>query len=127
MTGLNRRQFNHFLAGTGVAALAGTSSLAQAAPGDSTGTMRLVVPFAPGGGGDVLGRLFADKMAVEMGRTIIVENKPGASTTIGTAPPSATRSAASSAALSTAIAAEPASAVPAHATASISGDRRSPK
>ena len=84
MTGLNRRQFNHFLAGTGVAALAGTSSLAQAAPGDSTGTMRLVVPFAPGGGGDVLGRLFADKMAVEMGRTIIVENKPGASTTIGT-------------------------------------------
>lgn len=48
------------------------------------GTMRIVVPFAPGGGGDVLGRLFADKMASLMGRTIIVENKPGGSTTIGT-------------------------------------------
>ncbi|WP_200844055.1 tripartite tricarboxylate transporter substrate binding protein [Pantoea sp. 18069] len=46
--------------------------------------MRIVVPFAPGGGGDVLGRLFADKMASLLGRTIIVENKPGGSTTIGT-------------------------------------------
>ncbi|MCT9812766.1 tripartite tricarboxylate transporter substrate-binding protein [Acidovorax sp. Be4] len=46
--------------------------------------MRIVVPFAPGGGGDVLGRLFAEKMAPLLERVIIVENKPGGSTTIGT-------------------------------------------
>lgn len=46
--------------------------------------IKLVVPFAPGGGGDVLGRLLADKLQASMGRTVIVDNRPGASTVVAT-------------------------------------------
>lgn len=49
-----------------------------------TRTIRMVIPFAPGGGSDVLGRALADKMSGELGVSIIVENKPGASSIIGT-------------------------------------------
>jgi tripartite-type tricarboxylate transporter receptor subunit TctC len=49
-----------------------------------TRTIRMVIPFAPGGGSDVLGRALADKMSGDLGVSIIVENKPGASSIIGT-------------------------------------------
>lgn len=81
MAGMDRRYFSKTLAAAGVAALAGPARQAWANNGP---LVRLVVPFAPGGGGDVLGRLFAEKMAAAMNRTIIVDNKPGGSTTIGT-------------------------------------------
>ncbi|MBC7780222.1 MAG: tripartite tricarboxylate transporter substrate binding protein [Proteobacteria bacterium] len=47
-------------------------------------TLRLVVPFAPGGGNDVLGRLFAQRMAESIGHPVIVDNRPGAGGNIGT-------------------------------------------
>lgn len=47
-------------------------------------TIKIIVPFSPGGGGDVLGRLVAKKMAEQLKQTVIVENKPGASTIIAT-------------------------------------------
>ena len=47
-------------------------------------TIKIVVPFAPGGGGDVLGRLIAKKLGEQLRQTVIVENKPGASTIIAT-------------------------------------------
>src|SRR3954449_12352186 len=47
-------------------------------------TMRIVVPFAPGGGSDVIARTLAQEMARNLGATIIIENKPGAGTIIGT-------------------------------------------
>lgn len=46
--------------------------------------IRVVVPFAPGGGSDVVTRLMADKMAADLGVSVIVDNKPGASSIIGT-------------------------------------------
>jgi tripartite-type tricarboxylate transporter receptor subunit TctC len=47
-------------------------------------TIRIVVPFAPGGGTDVIARTLAQAMAKDLGATIIIENKPGAGTIIGT-------------------------------------------
>ena len=43
----------------------------------------MVVPFPPGGSTDVIGRLFAAKLGARMGQTVVVENKPGANTSIG--------------------------------------------
>ncbi|MEA2896264.1 MAG: hypothetical protein QOJ84_1879 [Bradyrhizobium sp.] len=47
-------------------------------------TIRIVVPFAPGGGTDVIARTLAQEMAKDLGATVIIENKPGAGTIIGT-------------------------------------------
>jgi tripartite-type tricarboxylate transporter receptor subunit TctC len=45
---------------------------------------RIVVPFEPGGGTDVISRTLAQEMAKQLGGTVIVENKPGAGTIVGT-------------------------------------------
>jgi len=46
--------------------------------------IKIVVPFTPGGGSDVITRLMAEKMTGDLGVSVIVENKPGASSIIGT-------------------------------------------
>ena len=46
--------------------------------------IKIVVPFAPGGGTDVVARTLAQEMAKDLGATVIIENKPGAGTIIGT-------------------------------------------
>ncbi len=48
-------------------------------------TVRVVVPFAPGAINDTLARLVSEKLAASLARTVIVENKPGAGSQIGTA------------------------------------------
>ena len=47
-------------------------------------TIKMIIPFAPGGGSDTLGRVLAEKIGNELGASVIVENKPGASSIIGT-------------------------------------------
>ena len=45
--------------------------------------MRLIVPFPPGGNADVDARLVADKMSQRLGQPMVVENRSGATSTIG--------------------------------------------
>ena len=47
-------------------------------------TIRLVIPFAPGGNTDIIGRTFVPKMAEILGQQIIIDNRGGAGSIIGT-------------------------------------------
>jgi tripartite-type tricarboxylate transporter receptor subunit TctC len=67
----------------GVAALCATGvALAQSYP---TKTITIVVSYPAGGDTDALGRVFAEKLGQRLNSTVVVENKPGASGTIGNA------------------------------------------
>ncbi len=54
--------------------------LAQAYPNKA---IRVIIPFPPGGGTDVIGRVVAQKLSERWGQTAMVENRPGASGSIG--------------------------------------------
>jgi tripartite-type tricarboxylate transporter receptor subunit TctC len=47
-------------------------------------TIRMVIPFAPGGNTDIIGRIFVPKMAEIIGQQIIIDNRGGAGSIIGT-------------------------------------------
>ncbi|VFR44056.1 Tricarboxylate transport protein TctC [plant metagenome] len=64
-----------------LAALSLTAAAAHAAFPERAIT--IVVPYAPGGASDTVARLLANRMADKLGTSIVVENKPGASGTIG--------------------------------------------
>ena len=62
------------------AALACGSASAQTWP---TKPIRLVVPFAAGGANDLMARAAAEGASKALGQPIVVDNKPGAGTTLG--------------------------------------------
>lgn len=66
----------------GLAACGG--ALAQGAAGFPNKPISIVVPFTAGGGSDAAARFFGEKLATELGQPVLVDNKPGASGTIGT-------------------------------------------
>ena len=67
-----------------LAAAASSSVAAFAADSYPNRPIRMVVPFAPGGGSDVTGRIMGQKLAELMGQTVVVDNRPGAASMLGT-------------------------------------------
>ena len=63
-----------------ITSLGATESRAQSFPSKS---VRLIVPFPPGGPADVLGRLYAEKLSAVWSQPVVVENRAGAAGNIG--------------------------------------------
>src|SRR5687768_11294112 len=61
--------------------LATTCALAQSFP---TKPIRFLVPFGPGGVGDITARVVAQKMSDQMGQQVIIDNRPGAGGVVAT-------------------------------------------
>lgn len=59
------------------------ASSAQQASGYPNKPIRLIVPFAPGGGNDTIARTVGDQLSPLLGQSIVVENRAGAGGTIG--------------------------------------------
>ena len=73
----------HFLKAVACAAALAATGLATAQSAYPNQTIRLVVPFAPGGSTDIAARLIAEYGGRELGQPIIVENKGGAGGSLG--------------------------------------------
>jgi tripartite-type tricarboxylate transporter receptor subunit TctC len=65
------------------AALIALSAAAATAQGYPARQITLVVPFAPGGPADFLGRIIGQKLSEDLGQQVVVDNRPGANTIIG--------------------------------------------
>ena len=78
---LPRRKFLHLAAGAAALPAASRFAWAQAYP---TRPVRLIVPIAPGGATDIVGRLIGQWLSERVGQQFVIENRPGAGTTIGT-------------------------------------------
>jgi tripartite-type tricarboxylate transporter receptor subunit TctC len=76
---ISRRMFLIAM-GSGLAA-SRLPAQAQSFPG---GLVRIIVPFPPGGGTDVLGRLLSSELQTLWGQSVILDNRPGAAGLIGT-------------------------------------------
>ena len=77
----DRRTFSAAL-GASLLSLAAVPTWAQAAAYPNK-PIRIVVPFAPGGGGDAVVRSIVEKLGERLGTSVIIDNRPGASGYIG--------------------------------------------
>ena len=75
-----RRIFVSAIAAIGVILNAGSTGLAQTYPNRP---IKLIVPLPAGGTVDVSARVLADRLSAQLGQSVIVDNRPGAGTTIG--------------------------------------------
>ena len=77
---MNRKSF----LAAGLASLVTPFELIQAQQSWPTKSIKFIVPLTPGGSNDLLARLLAEKMQINFGQTVVVDNKPGAGGNIGT-------------------------------------------
>ena len=78
---LPRRNFLHLTAGAAALPALPWFALAQAYP---VGPVRIIVPYAPAGVGDITARLVGQWLLEQFGQTFVIENRPGAGANIGT-------------------------------------------
>src|SRR4030095_51643 len=77
----HRRQFLHLAAGAAALPAMSRIAWAQAYP---TRPVRVLVPMAPSGAGDMLARLMGQWLSERLGQPFIIENRPGGGNNIGT-------------------------------------------
>src|ERR1700737_5437550 len=77
---LPRRKFLHLAAGAAALPAVPRRAWARSYP---TRPVTIIVPFAPGGGADVSGRVVGEHMSRTLGQRFIIENFPGAGGTTG--------------------------------------------
>src|SRR5262245_51092851 len=78
---LPRREFLRFAAGATALSALPRAARAQAYPARP---VRMIVPFAPGGQNDAIGRLIAQKLAEHLGKQYVIENVGGGGGVVGT-------------------------------------------
>jgi tripartite-type tricarboxylate transporter receptor subunit TctC len=64
--------------------LAFAAPFASAAEGWPAKPVRIIVPFAPGGSNDIIGRLIGQQLTEKLGKQVVVDNRPGAGGMLGT-------------------------------------------
>jgi tripartite-type tricarboxylate transporter receptor subunit TctC len=78
---LSRRRFLYLATSTAIAPALSSSVCAQTYPARP---VRMIVPFAPGGGTDIFARLVGQWLTERLGQPFVIENRPGAGSNIGT-------------------------------------------
>lgn len=81
---IRRAVIRHALVAALGAALLATGTVPGGAQDYPNRVITLIVPFPPGGGVDVMGRIVADKLSQALGKQVIVENRAGAGGIVGT-------------------------------------------
>ena len=79
-----RRTPLNLAVGAAALAILSITFTVQVAWSQSARTIKIVVPFPPAGGSDILARVLAEQVGRAQGITVMVENRPGAGSVIGT-------------------------------------------
>lgn len=73
----------HHICAFAIAVLATVWQPSYAQPEYPSKPIRLIVPYAPGGGSDIVARIVGQKMNESLGQTVVVDNRPGAAGMLG--------------------------------------------
>jgi len=74
---LSRRKFLYMAAGAATLVFIPLTLSGQSASSQTTRTVRIIVPFPPGGSADILTRLLGEQLNRATGPTVVIENRPG--------------------------------------------------